>query len=91
MPKGLFDLTDPRLTGYRGERVRVIQPYGCPKNGTMGHCYVEHASTKEFIGLVLVSSLVKAGDMAQEHEEHRSTVAGCPFCAIYAETVKEGQ
>lgn len=24
-----------------GEKVRVVQPYGCPRNGTMGFVYVE--------------------------------------------------
>jgi hypothetical protein len=42
-----------------GLKVRVIQPYGCPKNGTMNQCYVENAETKEFIGLVCIGSLVK--------------------------------
>ena len=35
----------------------MVQPVGCPRNGTMGHCYVEDVKTKAFIGLVLVSSL----------------------------------
>jgi hypothetical protein len=42
-----------------GQDVRVIQPRGCPRNGTMGHCYVENARTGQFIGLVLISSLVR--------------------------------
>ena len=40
-----------------GTIVRVIQPHGCPKNGTMGMCYVEVADTKEFVGLVNIASL----------------------------------
>jgi len=36
------------------------QPYGCPKNGTMGHCFVADASTGEFYGLVLLASLQRA-------------------------------
>lgn len=42
-----------------GTLVRKTQPAGCPKNGTMGHCYVEDAETGAFYGLVLVNSLVK--------------------------------
>lgn len=43
----------------RGTRVVKTQPYGCPKNGTMGHCYVEDAETGAFYGLVLENSLQK--------------------------------
>lgn len=46
-------------TPPEGTKVRKCQPYGCPKNGTMGHCYVEDAETGEFYGLVQVSSLVR--------------------------------
>jgi hypothetical protein len=56
-PVGLFDLMDSRVMAHEGEQVKVVQPFGCPKNGTMGHLYVERADTGEFIGLVLVSSL----------------------------------
>jgi regulator of RNase E activity RraA len=49
------------LAAASGKQVRVIQPHGCPRNGTMGHCYVEVADTREFIGLVLISSLAPAG------------------------------
>lgn len=45
----------------RGTRVVKTQPAGCPRNGTMGHCYVEDAETGRFYGLVLVNSLQKAG------------------------------
>lgn len=41
----------------RGARVRKCQPAGTPKNGTMGHCFVEDAETGTFYGLVLVNSL----------------------------------
>ena len=41
----------------RGDLVRKTQPFGCPKNGTMGHCFVEDAATGEFRGLVLLASL----------------------------------
>lgn len=42
-----------------GTRVVKTQPFGCPRNGTMGHCYVEDAETGAFYGLVLVNSLVR--------------------------------
>jgi hypothetical protein len=54
-----FDVFDPHPgTPDNGTLVRKTQPYGCPRNGTMGHCYVEDAETGEFCGLVQVSSLV---------------------------------
>jgi hypothetical protein len=40
-----------------GTIVVKTQPYGTPKNGTMGHCFVEDAETGEFYGLVLEASL----------------------------------
>jgi hypothetical protein len=46
--------------GYitEGSIVRVIQPRGCPKNGTMGHCYIETRETPAvFCGLVCCNSL----------------------------------
>ncbi len=62
----LFDLVSANTRNVvKGTKVRVVQPYGCPKNGTMGMCYVEYAngtgegSTPEFIGLVCINSLVK--------------------------------
>lgn len=41
----------------RGTRVVKTQPRGCPRNGTMGHCFVADADTGVFYGLVLVASL----------------------------------
>jgi hypothetical protein len=41
-----------------GTKLRVIQPYGCPKNGTMGMCYVEYLDGT-FLGLVCINSLEK--------------------------------
>lgn len=46
-------------TPDEGTLVRKTQPAGCPKNGTMGHCYVEDAETGQFYGLVHQNSLVK--------------------------------
>ena len=40
-----------------GTRVVKVQPAGCPRNGTMGHCFVADAETGAFYGLVLVKSL----------------------------------
>lgn len=40
-----------------GTVVVKTQPAGCPRNGAMGHCFVEDADTGEFYGLVLVKSL----------------------------------
>lgn len=52
-----MDIVDPR--SYQpadGTKVKVIQPFGCPKNNTMGQCYV--ATLKgEFIGMVDTASL----------------------------------
>jgi hypothetical protein len=39
-----------------GTIVRTTQPYGCPKNNTMNHSYVEHLDGR-FIGLVCNGSL----------------------------------
>ena len=56
-----FDIFDRRKgQPTNGTRVRKYQPFGCPKNGTMGHCYVEDAETGESYGLVMVASLKKA-------------------------------
>jgi len=53
----LLDRIDGR-TGLRsGDIVRVCQPYGCPKPGTMGHAHVETVDG-EFIGLVQCASLI---------------------------------
>jgi hypothetical protein len=40
-----------------GQLVVKTQPYGCPRNGTMGHCFVADAASGEFLGLVLINSL----------------------------------
>lgn len=61
-PVGM-DATDGRVRQWADYIVRVVQPHGCPRNGTMGHCYVETRlpepgqKSPEFIGLVLVNSL----------------------------------
>lgn len=58
-PAGLLDRTDARVMRHEGAIVRKVQPYGCPRNGTMGMCYVERVDNGEFIGLVNLSSLVR--------------------------------
>lgn len=52
-----WDAFDPRTSLQPGDRVIKTQPAGCPRNGTMGHCFVADAETGQFIGLVLVNSL----------------------------------
>lgn len=52
-----FDLFDARTRLQRGDHVVKTEIPGCPRNGTMGHCFVASATTGDFIGLVLVKSL----------------------------------
>jgi hypothetical protein len=60
LPVGM-DLFDRRPHQPKpGAVVVKVQPKGCPRNGTMGHCYVEDADTGQFHGLVLVNSLIPA-------------------------------
>jgi hypothetical protein len=59
-PNGLLDRTSAHVMQHAGAEVRKVQPYGCPKNGTMRQCYVERVDTGEFIGLVNESSLVRS-------------------------------
>lgn len=54
-PVGL-DAADERVMYWSNYLVRGVQPHGCPKNGTFGHCFVE-SRLGDFIGLVLVNSL----------------------------------
>jgi len=55
-----WDRFDPKpYTPADGTEVKVCQPYGCPSNGTMGHCYIEDMNG-QFIGLVAIASLAKA-------------------------------
>lgn len=54
-----WDVFDPKVSLERGRLVRKTQPAGCPRNGTMGHTFIEDAETGEFLGLVLLSSLAK--------------------------------
>lgn len=53
-PVGL-DLFDRRPSQPEpGAVVRKVQPHGCPRNGTMGHVYVETADDSPARGPVLV-------------------------------------
>jgi len=77
-PVGL-DLWDAKPHGpKRGDRVVVTQPYGTPRNGTMGMTYVNDAESGEFRGLVLKKSLkatndyVVSRDLAAEARDARS-------------------
>lgn len=59
----IMDL-DSRVMPHTGHQVEVTQPFGCPKNGTMGHCYVNCLTCSEgervfFLGLVCLGSLFK--------------------------------
>lgn len=56
-PVGMDVWDRGRLAPERGTRVVKTQPAGCPRNGTMGHCYIADAETGAFYGLVLVNSL----------------------------------
>lgn len=50
-------LIDREHSAYNGRAVRVINLRGCPTANTMGHCYIETADAKQFIGLVSTGSL----------------------------------
>jgi hypothetical protein len=77
-PAGLMDIMDKRVTAHRGKEVHIVQPHGCPKNGTMGQVFVQAAETGEFIGLVSKHSLQRTRrilavrDLAAEARDARS-------------------
>lgn len=63
-PAGLLDITDKRVTDHTSHVVELTQPYGCPKNGTMGMAYVNCLTCNPgeatvFVGLVNLASLAK--------------------------------
>lgn len=78
VPVGLLDTSVPRLMDLAGSEVQIIQPTGCPPNGSMNMTYVQMAESGEFIGLVNEASLVKTGrtapfrDLAAEARDKRS-------------------
>jgi hypothetical protein len=47
-----------------GILVHKVQPHGCPKNGTMGHCYVvpDDGTGNQYGALVLEASLKEKED-----------------------------
>lgn len=77
-PAGLLDLTEPRIMAHKGVEVQKVQPFGCPRNGTMRMCYVQVAETGEFIGMVNEASLRRTSktapvrDLAAEARDARS-------------------
>lgn len=50
-----------------GDKVKVVNKFGCPKANTMGMCYVEKDSV--FIGLVCTNSLIPMKEWNKRHEE----------------------
>lgn len=56
-PIGL-DLFDPKTKAKGGQLVIKAEVENAPKNGTMGHCFIADAKSKEFLGLVWLKSLV---------------------------------
>jgi len=60
---GLLDAGSPIADGTL---VYKTQPYGCPRNGTMGQCYVADAETGRFLRMVNEASLVRAGKLPAE-------------------------
>ncbi len=48
----------------KGTKVVKTQPFGCPKNGTMGMTYVQDAETGKFYGLVMQNSLTPTRETA---------------------------
>ena len=59
-----WDLYNPHSgTPKKNAKVVKYQPYGCPRNGTMGHCFVADAETGERYGLVQEGSLMKTPHM----------------------------
>lgn len=76
-PAGVLDITDPRVVQHEGTEVQIIQPHGCPRNGTFGQVYVQTVEG-DFIGLVNKASLVKTDrtavvrDKAAEARDARS-------------------
>jgi len=55
----LFDRMSPPAgcEVAEGQRVKVVNQYGCPKANTMGMCYIE-TMEGEFAGMVCTNSLV---------------------------------
>ena len=64
-----FDIFDRRAHKPKdGTLVVKTQPYGCPKNGTMGQCYIADAETGKFIGMVSQKSLIPLSEYTKDFE-----------------------
>lgn len=64
-----MDIFDRRAhTPKDGTLVVKTQPYGCPKNGTMGQCYIADAETGKFIGMVSQKSLIPLSEYTKDFE-----------------------
>lgn len=71
-----------------GAVVRKVQPVGCPKNGAMGHAYVETADDGPQAGPVLVSeSSLRPLTPRESYEAARSRVANDEQLAPFAEFI----
>lgn len=65
----IMDL-DSRVMPHTGHQVEVTQPYGCPRNGTFGHMYVNCLTCSEgervfFLGLVCIGSFFRPNEPVQ--------------------------
>lgn len=61
-----FDVFDPRdYLPADGTIVQKTQPFGCPRNGTFGQCYIADLSGR-FIGMVDLRSLSPAPDVLSD-------------------------
>ena len=61
----MLDTIDGLTSLKKGDLVKVINVRGCPPANTMGHCYVGHPETGEFIGMVSTNSLVTPKEWAE--------------------------
>lgn len=57
-----YDVSMPEhYTAANGQRVRVINLPSAPRCNTFGHCHIEDAKTREFLGMVSTASLSRDG------------------------------
>jgi hypothetical protein len=57
-PMSFWDQLDPKTTLQSGDKVRVVNLYGCPPCNTMGQCHVEDMDGN-FRGMVSTNSLFR--------------------------------
>lgn len=74
----IMDL-DSRVMPHKGHQVEVTQPFGCPRNGTMGHCYVNCLTCGNITGSVYFLGLVCLGSMYKSNEPVE-VLAKLPAC-----------